>query len=215
MGYRWIASTLPIAAAAMVFAACGTTTESGNGSATASRPPVGAQMTPSDAVQSTVALPGTTVTPNGPAVGGDTATVGATSTSTSTATVADTSSTSPPGDDVDTSEYSGRWQRHGSYLDLEPDGTGTILIGNGAVDGEKWSLTWAPTDHDIVITVGPQISKSGAGLDGLLAAGQTITGVRATDPANITVLRTTGIRGESLTQGWCMPKYGSAAECGA
>ena len=55
MGYRWIASTLPIAAAAMVFAACGTTTESGNGSATASRPPVGAQMTPSDAVQSTVA----------------------------------------------------------------------------------------------------------------------------------------------------------------
>jgi hypothetical protein len=47
---------------------------------------------------------------------------------------------------VDPSDYVGHFQRHESTLDLSSDGTGRLLMGASAVDGETWTVTWRPSD---------------------------------------------------------------------
>jgi hypothetical protein len=43
-------------------------------------------------------------------------------------------------------DYVGDWQRHLSAMTIAPDGTGTMLLGSSARDGERWTMRWTQGD---------------------------------------------------------------------
>lgn len=108
----------------------------------------------------------------------------------------------------------GDWQRHDSSLTLNADGTGSVLMGSGAADTEKWALTWSSTGNGASGTLGAQLSKTGAGVGGL-ATGTSFTARLGKDANGTTIMFTSGFgdTGSDLT--WCSLKYGSSHNCGA
>ncbi len=219
MHHRWITVGLPVAAVAIVVAACGADTTTSEGASSTSSQTVAG--TTSGAVTSAsserTGAASTTQEPSDTSSNSTstTATSGASDTTSPDTDTATTPPSLPPGHGVGASAFAGTWQRHESKLTLEsdPQEIGTILIGASATDGEEWSLTWEPAGSGIVMTLGSRISESGAGLGGTLTAGQTITAELSTDSAGTTILRTDGV-GDAGTLSWCKSGAGSP-ECGA
>src|SRR5262249_30332078 len=64
-------------------------------------------------------------------------------------------------------DYVGDWQRHLSTMTIAPDGTGTILLGSSARDGERWTMRWTQGDGlGLAIRLEQRIGTWGTGLDG-------------------------------------------------
>jgi hypothetical protein len=59
-----------------------------------------------------------------------------------------------------------QWIAHDSELQLSQSGTGTLTIGDGALNTDQWSVTWKKNPSDsITITLATLIARSGPGID--------------------------------------------------
>jgi hypothetical protein len=58
-----------------------------------------------------------------------------------------------------------QWIAHDSRLQLSQNGTGTLTIGDGALNTDQWSVTWQKNPSDsITITLATLIARSGPGM---------------------------------------------------
>jgi hypothetical protein len=58
-----------------------------------------------------------------------------------------------------------QWIAHDSQLQLSQSGTGTLTIGDGALNTDQWSFTWKKNPSDsITITLAALIARSGPGM---------------------------------------------------
>jgi hypothetical protein len=59
-----------------------------------------------------------------------------------------------------------QWIAHDSQLQLSQGGTGTLTIGDGALNTDQWSVTWQKNPSDsITITLATLIARSGPGIN--------------------------------------------------
>jgi LysM repeat protein len=57
------------------------------------------------------------------------------------------------------------WIAHDSSLQLSEDGTGTLVLGDGAFNTDKWAVTWTKNPSDsITITLATLLGRSGPGM---------------------------------------------------
>ena len=116
-------------------------------------------------------------------------------------------------------DYVGDWGRHESTMTIAPDGTGTMLVGANASDGEKWTMRWTQGDGlGLTIKLERRIQSSGAGLGGALNEQTAWKAELVVAPDGVTVLHLADNDAE-LTDAnagaiWC-GKYGSSRYCGA
>ena len=116
-------------------------------------------------------------------------------------------------------DYVGGWQRHESMMTIAPDGTGTILLGSSARDGEKWTMRWTEGDGvGLAIRLDQRIGVWGDGMDGTLNEQTAWKAELVVAPDGVTVLHLAHNDAE-LTDAnagdiWC-GKYGSSRFCGA
>lgn len=142
-----------------------------------------------------------------------TETAGTTEDETSTLQPAPTTTTvANPGDGG--ADYVGHFQRHESTLDLASDGTGKLLMGASAVDGETWAVTWQASDPGVAITLDRRTALYGRGLEAGLAPGEQFTARFTTGETGNRVLETGPIGPQIGTQIWC-GIGGPSPECGA
>ncbi|MGE2817851.1 hypothetical protein ACQI5H_22320 [Mycobacterium heidelbergense] len=117
-------------------------------------------------------------------------------------------------------DYVGGWQRHLSMMTIAPDGTGTILLGSSARDGEKWTTRWTQGDGPgLAIRLDQRIGAWGDGLEGHLNEHTAWKAELVVAPDGVTVLHLADNDAE-LTDAnagdiWCSGKYGSSRFCGA
>lgn len=117
-------------------------------------------------------------------------------------------------------DYVGGWQRHESMMTIAPDGTGTILIGSSARDGEKWAMRWTRGDGpDFAIRLEQRIGTWGTGLEGALNEHTAWTAELVVAPDGVTVLHLVHNAAELADADagaiWCSQKYGYSHFCGA
>ncbi|GAA2062718.1 hypothetical protein [Williamsia deligens] len=110
--------------------------------------------------------------------------------------------------------YVGHFQRHESTLDLSADGTGSLLMGANALDGERWAVSWDPASPGITVTLVRRTDLSGAGLAAGLEPGQSFSARYATGGTGNRVLQTGPIGPQISDQIWC-GIGGPSPECGA
>ena len=116
-------------------------------------------------------------------------------------------------------DYVGKWQRHESMMTIAPDGTGTILLGSSARDGEKWTMRWTQGDGvGLVIRLDQRIGAWGDGMDGTLNEQTAWKAELVVAPDGVTVLHLAHNDAELSDANagdiWC-GKYGSSRFCGA
>jgi hypothetical protein len=117
-------------------------------------------------------------------------------------------------------DYVGDWQRHLSTMTIAPDGTGTILLGSSARDGEKWTMRWTQGDGlGLAINFEQRIGAWGDGLDGNINEQTAWKAELVVAPDGVTVLHLAHNDAE-LTDAqtgdiWCSQKYGYSRFCGA
>lgn len=194
MRYRWAVLTMAAAATVLTVAGCNPDDEP---SAVTSTPTI---VTTTTVVESDTAASAT----GGEQSGGATRASGE-----MTAT-----STLPPGHGTGASAYVGEWTRHASHLELGADQAGTLVMGSGAVNVEKWTITWAPQGRGIVITVGDQVSKTGDGV-GDISKGETVTAELSSGANNGTTLLTKGLGDTGGPLTWCNSSSAGTPACGA
>jgi hypothetical protein len=117
-------------------------------------------------------------------------------------------------------DYVGDWQRHLSALTIAPDGTGTILLGSSARDGEKWTLRWTRGDGPVLaISLQQRIGIWGDGLEGYINQQTTWKAELVVAPDGVTVLHLAHSDAELFDADagdiWCSQKYGYSHFCGA
>lgn len=112
------------------------------------------------------------------------------------------------------SDYVGHFQRHESTLDLASGGSGKLLMGASAVDGENWTVTWQPSDPGVAITLDRRSALYGRGLEAGLEPGQSFSARFTTGETGSRVLRTGPIGPQISDQIWCSIG-GPSPECGA
>lgn len=124
-------------------------------------------------------------------------------------------------------DYVGDWQRHLSTMTIAPDGTGTILLGSSARDGERWTIRWTQGDGlGLAIRLDQRIGAWGAGLEGAINEQTAWKAELVVAPEvegfprdGVTVLHLVHNDAE-LTDAnagdiWCSQKYGYSHFCGA
>jgi hypothetical protein len=116
-------------------------------------------------------------------------------------------------------DYVGDWQRHESMMKIAPDGTGTILIGSSARDGEKWTIRWTQGDGvGLTIKLQQRIGTWGDGMNGTLNAQTAWKAEIVVAPDGVTVLHLADndaqLSDANAGDIWC-GKYGSSRYCGA
>lgn len=119
--------------------------------------------------------------------------------------------TAPVGRQAD---YVGHFQRHESTLDLASDGSGSILMGANALDGERWAVSWRAADPGITVTLVRRTMLSGAGLEAGLEPRQQFSARFTTGETGNQVLQTGPIGPQISDQIWCSIG-GPSPECGA
>lgn len=112
----------------------------GSLTACGSSPSDTATSSPQTAVTTVVTVTRAPITTPLPATTPDT-----TDATTSTLQPAPTTTVTAKSDDG--SDYVGHFQRHESTLDLAPDGTGSLLMGANALDGERWMSHGDPSNR--------------------------------------------------------------------
>ncbi|MGV9859287.1 hypothetical protein ACWDTD_11625 [Gordonia sp. NPDC003425] len=207
-----------VAAFALAAAACTLGLTACNADTTSAAPSTTTQTTSVVTVTTTVAAPAPGVgegDTGSPTTGSDAGGSGGQGGGTTVHTGGQT--TAPPvtpGKDVNASAFVGEWLRHASHLDINGDRTGELAIGSGAVDVETWSLTWVPLGRGIVLTMGNQISKTGAGV-GDITSGQTVTAHLSTGAHDGATLVTNGLGDTGGPLTWCSEASAGTPECGA
>lgn len=117
-------------------------------------------------------------------------------------------------------DYVGDWQRHLSTMTIAPDGTGTILLGSSARDGERWTMRWTQGHGlGLAIRLEQRIGTWGTGLDGDINEQTAWKAELVVAPDGVTVLHLAHNDAE-LTDAnagdiWCSQKYGYSHFCGA
>ncbi|WP_068184867.1 hypothetical protein [Mycobacterium sp. UM_CSW] len=116
-------------------------------------------------------------------------------------------------------DYVGKWQRHESMMTIAPDGTGTILLGSSARDGEKWTMRWTQGDGlGLTIRLDQRIGAWGDGMDSTLNDHTAWKAELVVSPDGVTVLHLADNDAELSDANagdiWC-GKYGSSRFCGA
>jgi hypothetical protein len=117
-------------------------------------------------------------------------------------------------------DYVGDWQRHLSTMTIAPDGTGTILLGSSARDGERWTMRWTQGDGlGLAIRLEQRLGAWGDGLDGDINEQTAWKAELVVAPDGVTVLHLAHNDAE-LTDAhagdiWCSQKYGYSRFCGA
>jgi spore coat assembly protein SafA len=57
------------------------------------------------------------------------------------------------------------WVAHDCSMQLSEDGTGTLVLGDGALNTDKWAVTWTKNPSDsITITLASLVGRSGPGM---------------------------------------------------
>jgi spore coat assembly protein SafA len=57
------------------------------------------------------------------------------------------------------------WVAHDCSMQLSEDGTGTLILGDGALNTDKWAVTWTKNPSDsITITLASLLGRSGPGM---------------------------------------------------
>lgn len=95
-----------------------------------------------------------------------------------------------------------QWIAHDSQLQLSQNGTGTLTIGDGALNTDQWSVTWQKNASDsITITLATLIARSGPGMGN---AGDRYIATIQPDPSGFQLLYMHPVSaGESRT--FCTP----------
>jgi hypothetical protein len=58
-----------------------------------------------------------------------------------------------------------QWVAHDSSMQLSHDGSGTLIMGDGALNTDRWSVTWTKNPSDsITITLASLAGRSGPGM---------------------------------------------------
>lgn len=58
-----------------------------------------------------------------------------------------------------------QWVAHDSTMQLSHDGTGTLILGDGALNTDQWSVTWKKNPADsITVTLASLVGRSGPGM---------------------------------------------------
>ncbi|OMC46779.1 hypothetical protein [Mycobacterium sp. IS-1264] len=117
-------------------------------------------------------------------------------------------------------DYVGDWQRHLSMMTIAPDGTGTIVVGSSARDGERWTMRWTQGDGPgLAIRLEQRIGAWGDGMGGYINEQTAWKAELVVAPDGPTVLHLAQNDAE-LTDAnagdiWCSQKYGHSHFCGA
>ncbi|OBF05659.1 hypothetical protein A5730_16285 [Mycobacterium sp. ACS4054] len=116
-------------------------------------------------------------------------------------------------------DYVGKWQRHESMMTIAPDGTGTILLGSSARDGEKWTMRWTQGEGiGLAIKLDQRIGVWGDGMNGTLNERTAWKAELVVSPDGVTVLHLADndaqLSDANAGDIWC-GKYGPSRYCGA
>jgi hypothetical protein len=117
-------------------------------------------------------------------------------------------------------DYVGDWQRHLSMMTIAPDGTGTMVVGSSARDGERWTMRWTQGDGPgLAIRLEQRIGAWGDGMGGDINEQTAWKAELVVAPDGVTVLHLAHNDAE-LTDAnagdiWCSKKYGNSHFCGA
>jgi hypothetical protein len=96
-----------------------------------------------------------------------------------------------------------QWIAHDSQLQLAPGGTGTLTIGDGAMNTDQWSVTWKQNPSDsITITLATLISRSGPGMGNV---GDQYIATIQPDPSGFQLLYMHAIGAGRPARTYCTP----------
>ncbi|WP_338480846.1 hypothetical protein [Rhodococcus sp. DN22] len=117
-------------------------------------------------------------------------------------------------------DYLGQWVGHTRRMTLNEDGTGTVHIASGAMNGEEWTLKWASVPNGIAITIGTKVDTYGEGVGGFAEGKKWMATLFSPDgpsgPKVLSVFRD-GQMQRNPEDGlhWCSERYGHSLWCGA
>ncbi|ALG83517.1 hypothetical protein [Gordonia phthalatica] len=195
---RW--TTAVVAAALVVGGATACNSDTGTADTAGSSPPV---VTVTETAPVTATSPATDTTPETVAP-----TESAAPTVTATRPVVTEQPTSEPSSTHPLADYYGYWRGHGRQLTLNPNGTATVVLADGAEDVENWTADWGSAGDGIRITLVTMTNRHGPPLG--YSSGQSFTGsIQPSEEDGVTVLH-------MLNFGdWCSARFGNSRTCGA
>lgn len=117
-----------------------------------------------------------------------------------------TTATQPPPVATLPSQYVGKWPGHTRQLNLNSDGTGSLSVFSGAMNGTVWDLTWTGSGSGIAVTLVRKTKVVGDGAP-LYYPGQVLTGSLSSQDGG-QVLTLAGVT-------YCDDTAGRAGICGA
>ncbi len=66
---------------------------------------------------------------------------------------------------ADAVSFFDKWVGHDRTMQLSPDGTGTLTLGDGALNTDQWGVTWKQNPSDsITITLASLVARTGPGM---------------------------------------------------
>lgn len=107
-----------------------------------------------------------------------------------------------------------QWVGHDRSLQLSHDGTGTLVLGDGALDTDNWAVTWKKNPSDsITITLQKLVSRSGPGMGHV---GQQYFATIQPDSSGVPVLGMHQINPMRPGYTFCtLPELRANPQCGA
>jgi hypothetical protein len=107
-----------------------------------------------------------------------------------------------------------QWVGHDRSMQLSRDGTGTLVLGDGALNTDQWALTWKKNPSDsITITLASLVSRSGPGMGNV---GEQYFATIQPDSAGVPVLFMHRINPPGTGYTFCtLPELRASAHCGA
>jgi len=107
-----------------------------------------------------------------------------------------------------------QWVGHDRSLQLSRDGTGTLVLGDGALNTDQWALRWKKNPSDsITITLASLVARSGPGMGNL---GEQYFATIQPDSTGSQVLYMHRINPPGKGYTFCtLPELRASAQCGA
>jgi hypothetical protein len=106
-----------------------------------------------------------------------------------------------------------QWVGHDRSMQLSHDGTGTLILGNGALNTDRWAVTWKKNPSDsITITLASLVSGSGPQIG---YAGERYFATIQPDSSGVPVLGMHTVNPMGPVYTFCtLPELRADAQCG-
>ena len=193
---RW--TTAVVAAALVVGGATACNSDTGTADTAGSSPPVVTVTETAPVTTATSERPPETVAP----------TESAEPTVTETRPVVTEQPTGEPPSSHPVADYYGSWRGHGRQMTLNPNGTATLVLADGAEDVEDWTATWSSAGGGIQVTLATMTNRHGPPLGYHVGESWTAS-IQPSEEDGVTVLHMVNF-GD-----WCSARFGNSRTCGA